>query len=82
VIWVNSQSGRQEVATRSRIISDLPQAADRILRRRARKTDAEGGEVTSAGDLEIFQDEYPLPSSAEDKWGQFELASSPVPRAT
>ena len=39
------------------------------------KTDAEGGEVTSAQIWEIFQDEYlPAPTERpEDKWGRFEL---------
>jgi len=41
------------------------------------KTDAEGGEVTSAEIWNIFQDEYlPAPATESDaKWGRFELAS-------
>ncbi|MBC7402025.1 MAG: 2-isopropylmalate synthase, partial [Microbacteriaceae bacterium] len=35
-----------------------------------------GGEVTSAEIWEIFQDEYLPAASADDKWGQFELAST------
>ena len=39
------------------------------------KTDAEGGEVTSAQIWAIFQDEYlPAPvERADEKWGRFEL---------
>ncbi len=79
VIRVNSQSGKGGVA----YLLKTDQALD--LPRRLQiefssvvqaRTDAEGGEVTSAEIWTIFQDEY-LPATQEaDKWGQFELTAT------
>jgi 2-isopropylmalate synthase len=79
VIRVNSQSGKGGVAylLKNDHALDLPRKLQIEFSGVVQvKTDAEGGEVTSAEIWEIFQDEYLPSSSAEDKWGQFELAST------
>ena len=79
VIRVNSQSGKGGVAylMKNDHALDLPRKLQIEFSGVVQaKTDAEGGEVTSAEIWEIFQDEYLPASSAEDKWGQFELAST------
>jgi len=79
VIRVNSQSGKGGVAylLKNDHALDLPRKLQIEFSGVVQaKTDAEGGEVTSAEIWEIFQDEYLPASSAEDKWGQFELAST------
>ena len=76
VIRVNSQSGKGGVAylLKTDHSLELPRRLQiefsRVIQA---KTDAEGGEVSSAQIWEIFQDEY-LPSTAvESRWGHFEL---------
>ena len=79
VIRVNSQSGKGGVAylLKNDHALDLPRKLQIEFSAVVQaKTDAEGGEVTSAEIWEIFQDEYLPAASAEDKWGQFELAST------
>ena len=79
VIRVNSQSGKGGVAylLKNDHALDLPRKLQIEFSGVVQaKTDAEGGEVTSAEIWEIFQDEYLPASSVEDKWGQFELAST------
>jgi len=79
VIRVNSQSGKGGVAylLKNDHALDLPRKLQIEFSGVVQaKTDAEGGEVTSAEIWEIFHDEYLPASSAEDKWGQFELAST------
>jgi 2-isopropylmalate synthase len=79
VIRVNSQSGKGGVAylLKNDHALDLPRKLQIEFSGVVQaKTDAEGGEVTSAEIWEIFQDEYLPASAAEDKWGQFELAST------
>ena len=79
VIRVNSQSGKGGVAylLKNDHALDLPRKLQIEFSGVVQaKTDAEGGEVTSAEIWEIFQDEYLPASSAEDKWGLFELAST------
>ncbi len=81
VIRVNSQSGKGGVAYLLKADHSLE------LPRRLQiefsgvvqaKTDAEGGEITSAQIWSIFQDEYlPAPlDRVEEKWGRFELTST------
>lgn len=79
VIRVNSQSGKGGVAylLKTDRALDLPRRLQiefsSVVQAR---TDAEGGEVTSAEIWTIFQDEY-LPATQEaDKWGQFELTAT------
>jgi 2-isopropylmalate synthase len=76
VIRVNSQSGKGGVAylLKTDHALDLPRKLQIEFSGVVQaKTDAEGGEVTSAQIWDIFTDEY-LPASAEDaKWGHFEL---------
>ena len=76
VIRVNSQSGKGGVAylLKSDHNLELPRRLQIEFSRVVQnKTDADGGEVTSAQLWEIFQDEY-LPSSVPSKkWGRLEL---------
>ncbi|MET4581626.1 2-isopropylmalate synthase [Conyzicola nivalis] len=78
VIRVNSQSGKGGVAylLKTDHALDLPRKLQIEFSGVVQaKTDAEGGEVTSAQIWDIFQDEYlPAPvSHPEAKWGRFEL---------
>ena len=78
VIRVNSQSGKGGVAylLKSDHALDLPRKLQIEFSGVVQaKTDAEGGEVTSAQIWDIFQDEYlPAPALRSDaKWGRFEL---------
>ena len=78
VVRVNSQSGKGGVAylLKTDHALDLPRKLQIEFSGVVQaKTDAEGGEVTSAAIWDIFQDEYlPAPASRpEDKWGRFEL---------
>ncbi|WP_394771487.1 alpha-isopropylmalate synthase regulatory domain-containing protein, partial [Lacisediminihabitans sp.] len=79
VIRVNSQSGKGGVAylLKNDHALDLPRKLQIEFSGVVQaKTDAEGGEVTSAQIWEIFTDEY-LPAAADDdKWGRFELAQT------
>ncbi len=79
VIRVNSQSGKGGVAylLKTDHALDLPRKLQIEFSGVVQaKTDAEGGEVTSAEIWAIFQDEY-LPSPDPDaKWGRFELLST------
>jgi 2-isopropylmalate synthase len=76
VIRVNSQSGKGGVAylLKSDHHLELPRRLQIEFSRVVQnKTDADGGEVTSAQLWDIFQDEY-LPSTIEsNKWGRLEL---------
>jgi 2-isopropylmalate synthase len=76
VIRVNSQSGKGGVAylLKSDHNLELPRRLQIEFSRVVQnKTDADGGEVTSAQLWDIFQDEY-LPSTIESKkWGRLEL---------
>ena len=76
VIRVNSQSGKGGVAylLKSDHNLELPRRLQIEFSRVVQnKTDADGGEVTSAQLWDIFQDEY-LPSSIPSKkWGRLEL---------
>jgi 2-isopropylmalate synthase len=81
VVRVNSQSGKGGVAylLKTDHSLDLPRKLQIEFSGVVQaKTDAEGGEVTSAQIWDIFQDEYlPAPATrAEDKWGRFELLST------
>jgi len=78
VIRVNSQSGKGGVAylLKTDHALDLPRKLQIEFSGVVQaKTDAEGGEVTSAQIWDIFQDEYlPAPvERADDRWGRFEL---------
>ncbi len=78
VIRVNSQSGKGGVAylLKTDHALDLPRKLQIEFSGVVQaKTDAEGGEVTSAQIWDIFQDEYlPAPvERADEKWGRFEL---------
>ncbi|WP_445997556.1 2-isopropylmalate synthase [Okibacterium fritillariae] len=79
VIRVNSQSGKGGVAylLKTDHALDLPRKLQiEFSGVVQRKTDAEGGEVTSDAIWNIFQDEY-LPAADDDaKWGRFELTST------
>lgn len=79
VIRVNSQSGKGGVAylLKADHAIDLPRKLQiefsGVVQTR---TDAEGGEVSSAQIWDIFTDEY-LPSTNDDqRWGRFELLST------
>jgi len=76
VIRVNSQSGKGGVAylLKSDHNLELPRRLQIEFSRVVQnKTDADGGEVTSAQLWDIFQDEY-LPSTiSSKKWGRLEL---------
>ncbi|HEX4059205.1 MAG TPA: 2-isopropylmalate synthase [Galbitalea sp.] len=81
VIRVNSQSGKGGVAylLKTDHALDLPRKLQIEFSGVVQaKTDAEGGEVTSAEIWEIFTDEYlPAPSDRpEAKWGRYELLST------
>lgn len=76
VIRVNSQSGKGGVAylLKSDHNLDLPRKLQIEFSRVVQnKTDAEGGEVSSAALWEIFTDEYLPSSDPSAKWGRFEL---------
>jgi 2-isopropylmalate synthase len=80
VIRVNSQSGKGGVAylLKTDHALDLPRRLQIEFSGVVQaKTDAEGGEVSSADIWRIFNDEY-LPAPADhpdEKWGRFELLS-------
>jgi 2-isopropylmalate synthase len=81
VIRVNSQSGKGGVAylLKNDHALDLPRKLQIEFSGVVQaKTDAEGGEVTSAQIWDIFRDEYlPAPgTNPEAKWGRFELTST------
>lgn len=79
VIRVNSQSGKGGVAylLKTDHALDLPRKLQIEFSHVVQaKTDAEGGEVTSAQIWEIFQDEYLPAIDADAKWGRFELLST------
>ncbi len=81
VVRVNSQSGKGGVAylLKADHALDLPRRLQiefsAVVQAR---TEADGGEVTSAEIWEKFRDEYlPAPSEhPEDKWGRYELLST------
>ena len=76
VIRVNSQSGKGGVAylLKADHALDLPRRLQIEFSGVVQaKTDAEGGEVTSAQIWAIFHDEYLPASHNDDKWGRFEL---------
>lgn len=76
VIRVNSQSGKGGVAylLKSDHNLDLPRKLQIEFSRVVQnKTDAEGGEVSSADLWAIFTDEYLPASDPAAKWGRFEL---------
>jgi 2-isopropylmalate synthase len=79
VIRVNSQSGKGGVAylLKSDHALDLPRKLQIEFSGVVQaKTDAEGGEVTSAQIWSVFSDEY-LPSRViEERWGRFELLAT------
>jgi 2-isopropylmalate synthase len=79
VIRVNSQSGKGGVAylLKNDHALDLPRKLQIEFSGVVQaKTDAEGGEITSAALWGIFSDEY-LPSAEEtQKWGRFEVQST------
>jgi len=79
VIRVNSQSGKGGVSylLKTDHALDLPRKLQIEFSQVVQaKTDADGGEVTSAEIWSIFQDEY-LPSKEdEEKWGHYELLST------
>jgi len=79
VIRVNSQSGKGGVSylLKTDHNLDLPRRLQiEFSQVVQRKTDTDGGEVTSEDIWVIFQDEYLPASSHEDKWGRFELLST------
>jgi len=79
VIRVNSQSGKGGVAylLKTDHALDLPRKLQIDFSHVVQaKTDAEGGEVTSAQIWEIFCDEYLPAVAADHKWGRFELRST------
>jgi 2-isopropylmalate synthase len=76
VIRVNSQSGKGGVAylLKTDHALDLPRKLQIEFSGVVQaKTDAEGGEVTSAQIWDIFTDEYLPAAIDDDKWGRFEL---------
>ena len=76
VIRVNSQSGKGGVAylLKADHALDLPRKLQIEFSRVVQnKTDAQGGEVSSAMLWEIFTDEYLPASDVSNKWGRFEL---------
>ena len=76
VIRVNSQSGKGGVAylLKADHALDLPRKLQIEFSRVVQnKTDAQGGEVSSAMLWEIFTDEYLPALDASNKWGRFEL---------
>jgi 2-isopropylmalate synthase len=79
VIRVNSQSGKGGVAylLKKDHNLDLPRRLQiEFSGVVQRKTDSEGGEVSSDALWEIFQDEYLPSQEATAKWGRFELTGS------
>jgi 2-isopropylmalate synthase len=79
VIRVNSQSGKGGVAylLKTDHALDLPRKLQIEFSGVVQaKTDAEGGEVTSAQIWEIFTDEYLPATIDDDKWGRFELTKT------
>src|ERR1700712_4070617 len=79
VVRVNSQSGKGGVAylLKTDHALDLPRKLQIEFSGVVQaKTDAEGGEVTSAQIWDIFRDEYLPAALAEEKWGRFELTST------
>ena len=76
VIRVNSQSGKGGVAylLKTDHALDLPRKLQIEFSGVVQaKTDADGGEVTSAQIWAAFQDEYLPATHNDDKWGRFEL---------
>jgi 2-isopropylmalate synthase len=76
VIRVNSQSGKGGVAylLKADHALDLPRKLQIEFSRVVQnKTDAEGGEVSSAKLWSIFTDEYLPAEDISEKWGRFEL---------
>ncbi|MBN9151655.1 MAG: 2-isopropylmalate synthase [Micrococcales bacterium] len=76
VIRVNSQSGKGGVAylLKADHALDLPRKLQIEFSGVVQaKTDAEGGEVSSAQIWSIFVDEYLPATVPDDKWGRFEL---------
>ena len=76
VIRVNSQSGKGGVAylLKADHALDLPRKLQIEFSRVVQnKTDAQGGEVSSAMLWEIFTDEYLPATDVSNKWGRFEL---------
>ena len=76
VIRVNSQSGKGGVAylLKADHALDLPRKLQIEFSGVVQaKTDAEGGEVSSAQIWAIFTDEYLPAAIADEKWGRFEL---------
>lgn len=79
VIRVNSQSGKGGVSylLKTDHNLDLPRRLQiEFSQVVQRKTDTEGGEVSSADIWVIFQDEYLPVDVKEEKWGRFELLST------
>ncbi len=79
VVRVNSQSGKGGVAylLKADHALDLPRKLQIEFSGVVQaKTDAEGGEVTSAQIWEIFHDEYLPAVDPSEKWGRFELHST------
>lgn len=79
VIRVNSQSGKGGVAylLKKDHNLDLPRRLQiEFSGVVQRKTDSEGGEVSSESLWEIFQDEYLPSQDVSAKWGRFELTGS------
>ena len=79
VIRVNSQSGKGGVAylLKTDHALDLPRKLQIEFSGVVQaKTDAEGGEVSSAQIWDIFTDEYLPARDADEKWGRFELLST------
>ena len=79
VIRVNSQSGKGGVAylMKNDHHLDLPRRLQiEFSQVVQRKTDSEGGEVSSDEIWSIFQDEYLPVDNEEAKWGRFELFST------
>ncbi|MEP6481538.1 MAG: 2-isopropylmalate synthase [Rhodoglobus sp.] len=79
VVRVNSQSGKGGVAflLKADHALDLPRKLQIEFSGVVQaKTDAEGGEVTSAEIWDIFHDEYLPAQDQSEKWGRFELLST------
>ena len=79
VIRVNSQSGKGGVSylLKTDHHLDLPRRLQiEFSQVVQRKTDTEGGEVSSEQIWSIFQDEYLPVDDQESKWGRFELFST------
>ena len=79
VIRVNSQSGKGGVSylLKTDHHLDLPRRLQiEFSQVVQKKTDTEGGEVSSSDIWTIFQDEYLPANVQEEKWGKFELLST------